>query len=80
MGAMQRKDESGPSREEVLKFLQVVDRLCNFEAEHRQLRSWGIFNNETLPIPEVVTAIEWLNKKFNITSEEIQSWRERGNV
>ena len=65
-----------PTREEALKFLQVVDQLCSYEGEQRMLRSYGgIFRNEELPIPEVVAMITWLTSKFKITSEDMQSWR-----
>lgn len=75
MSEVLRGDE--PTREEALKFLQVVDKLCCFEAEQRQIRHWGIFKTEELPIPEVVSTITWLNTKFNISNEEIQSWRQQ---
>jgi len=49
-----------PTPEEIKKFLDIVSKLDNFEAEHRMIRGWGILSDETLPIPEVVTVMNWL--------------------
>ena len=70
-----------PTREEALKFLQILDRLCMYEIEQRMIRSHvgrsygGIFHNEELPIPEVVTVVSWLNSKFDLTLDDMKSWK-----
>jgi hypothetical protein len=72
------KKEDSPSREEALKFLQVVDQLCSYEGEQRTIRSYGgIFRNEELPIPEVVSVITWLTEKYNINKDDMTGWRNR---
>jgi len=51
-----------PSPDKIKKFVEVVRALSVFEAEHRNLRGWGLFDeNDTLPIPEVVEVLTWLD-------------------
>ena len=61
-----------PSKEEVLKFLQVVDNLCSFEASNRSIRGYGIFKDSELPVPEVVSVIGWLEEEFSIGPGEVR--------
>ena len=49
-----------PTKEEIKKFLDVFDSLSKFEAEHRVLRNWGLWNESELPFPEVLKVVAWL--------------------
>jgi hypothetical protein len=52
-----------PTKQELLRFIEVFDALCNFEALQRAVRSQGVFNPKDLPIPEVVKVLAWLKGK-----------------
>lgn len=52
-------------RADLKKFIEVVERLCKFEADHYRMRGWGVFTKEErsqFPLPEVVSAINWLKE------------------
>lgn len=52
-----------PTKEEIRRFLEVINKLSNFEAEHRTIRGWGAWSErteDTLPIPEAVVVMNWL--------------------
>ena len=49
-----------PSREELLRFLECVNDLSQFEVETRLMRGYGVFREQELPIPEVVGVMTWL--------------------
>jgi len=61
-----------PSAAEILKFLDVVTQLSNFEAQHRLIRGYGLFNEDTdiLPIPEVIVVQNWLRGLIEKTLSE----------
>ena len=54
---------SVPSKQVLKRFLEVFDKLCAFEAETRMVRGYGVFTEEEIPIPEVVTVRQWLEKE-----------------
>ena len=55
-----------PTKDETLIFLEVFDRLAQFEAEQRMIRGYGVFKTQELPIPEVVVTLNWLKSQFGI--------------
>lgn len=61
-----------PTKEQVAKFIDVFRRLSEFEATHRLIRSWGLFDEERdkLPIPDVMEVMTWLRTEFDIEKEE----------
>jgi hypothetical protein len=59
-----------PTSEEIKKFIDVFDRLCKFEADHRNVRKWGCFKDDEVPIPEVVKVSSWLRSKVEITEKD----------
>jgi hypothetical protein len=54
-----------PTKEELAKFLEIFQTLCQFEAQHRQTRNWGAFDEKDLPFPEVVAVQEWLKNIYS---------------
>ena len=58
-----------PTKDQVSKVIEVFYRLSEFEASHRLIRSWGIFDEERdkLPIPDVMEVMIWLKTEFDIT-------------
>lgn len=65
-----------PTREEVVKFLQVIYRLSNFEASQRMIRGYGAFKTSELPIVEFTCVMAWLHEKYLILIEEVNSWKD----
>jgi len=61
-----------PTKEQVAKFIDVFHKLSEFEATHRLIRSWGLFNEDTdkLPIPDVMKVMNWLKKEFDLEVKE----------
>jgi len=55
---------SEPKKEDILMFLDVVGKLSLFEAEHRNIRGWGLFSEERgeLPFPAVIRVQKWLQE------------------
>jgi hypothetical protein len=51
-----------PTKKEIRRFIEVVDKLSKFEAEQRTIRGWGAWSErtDTLPIPEAITVMNWL--------------------
>jgi hypothetical protein len=59
-----------PTSDEVKKTLGVYNLLSRFEANHRQIHSWGVFTEQdVLPIPEILKVEAWLRSEFNIPEE-----------
>jgi hypothetical protein len=57
-------DELNPSCEDIQVFIDIFNKLSNFEAQHRFLRKWGIFSEkDQLPNPSVVRVMGWLKKE-----------------
>ena len=61
-----------PTKQQLSMFIDTFLKLSRFEAEHRSLRGWGIYNEdlEQLPIPEVMVVLNWLHQIKEITKEE----------
>lgn len=53
-----------PTKEEISKFLKIVEALNQFEADHRLRCGWGVWNEDedTLPFPEAVKVTSWLKE------------------
>ena len=54
-----------PSKEEIAEFLEILDRLCIFEADQFNIRGYGAFTQserKMFPIKVVVKVKEWLGK------------------
>ena len=50
-----------PTKDEIKKFLDVVEKLTYFELEHRANEGWGLWSDsDNLPIPESVKVFNWL--------------------
>lgn len=60
-----------PTTAEVKKTLDMYTLLSRFEANHRQLRGWGLIDTskQELPVPEVVKVEAWLRQEFGIPEE-----------
>lgn len=69
---MQDNSIKEPSKEEFIKFLKVTFTAFQFEAQQRQIRGYGAFKEEDLPVPEVVAIINWIKTRYNITEEELK--------
>lgn len=52
-----------PTSEEIKIFLEIFDKLANFESQQRFIRGNAVFEKSELPIPEVVKVINWLREK-----------------
>lgn len=60
-----------PTKQELEKFLEVFDKLSNYEANQRMNRfAGGIFKEKDLPIPEVKKVYKWLENLSNSNNEE----------
>lgn len=51
--------------EEKRQALDAIQRLCNFEAQTRQIRGYGAFKLEELPIPGLVKLCRILEEESN---------------
>jgi hypothetical protein len=51
-----------PSSEEIKRFLEVFDTLCQFEALSRKVRGYGAFSEDEIPSPEVIKVCNWLKE------------------
>ena len=51
-----------PTKEEIRKFLEVVEALNRFEMDHRGRCGWGAWTEgeQHLPFPEAVKVTAWL--------------------
>jgi len=52
-----------PTKDEIKVFLDIWNKLSQFEADHRMRCGWGVWNDRLpseLPIPEVVKVYKWL--------------------
>ncbi len=50
-----------PTHQDIAHFVEVMDKLCFFEAQHYDVRKWGAFvRDENFPDPVVVSVFEWL--------------------
>jgi hypothetical protein len=51
-----------PTKEEIRKFLEVVEALNRFEMDHRARCGWGAWTEgeQILPFPEAVKVTAWL--------------------
>ena len=57
-----------PKKEQIKKFVEVFEKLSQFEAEHRSLRNWGVFNNpdELHEICKItIPVLKWLKEKVD---------------
>ena len=57
-----------PTKDEIKVFLDIWNKLSQFEADHRCIRGWGVWNDHLpseLPIPEVVKVYKWLQDLSN---------------
>lgn len=52
-----------PTSEQILKFVEVFDKLSQFEAEQRVIRGHGCFVEEEIPIKGVKKVRDWLQKQ-----------------
>ena len=53
----------------IKKFVEVIRALSVFEAEHRNIRGWGLFDETAiLPTPEVVEVLAWLEELSKLES------------
>lgn len=55
-----------PSKEEAEKFVEVFDKVCQYEAMQRHIRGYGAFNEYELPFPEVVKVMSWFKDEFGL--------------
>ena len=55
-----------PTKNEIKKFIEVVNALSEFEAQHRMLRNWGIWDEKDLPFPECVKVTNWLKSLIDV--------------
>lgn len=60
-----------PTKAQVEKFIAVFYSLSEFEATHRLIRSWGLFNEESdkLPIPDVMEVMSWLKQEYGLENK-----------
>lgn len=53
-----------PTKEDFNKFIDAFEKLASFEAFSRENRGQGCFDENDLPIPEVVKVLGWLNEEL----------------
>ena len=56
-----------PTKKDLIKFIEVFDILCNFEAEQRNIRGYGLFPDG--PVPEVMVVRKWLSRLVEVCRE-----------
>jgi hypothetical protein len=52
-----------PTKDEIRQFVEILNALSRFEAEHRARCGWGAWTEaeqEKLPFPEAVKVTAWL--------------------
>jgi len=61
-----------PTKEEIRKFLEVVEALNRFEMDHRGRCGWGAWTEgeQHLPFPEAVKVTAWLRNVASADTEE----------
>lgn len=58
-----------PTKKDLEVFMDIFNRLSNFEAMHRHLRGWGEIKEWELPSEEVMKVMAWLGKKVEDEEE-----------
>lgn len=68
-----------PTKQEINKFVEVVNRAFAFEAEHRYRKGWGAFAEYELPVPEVKKFIDWVERESWAVRlwNKINRWKKR---
>lgn len=62
-----------PVGDDLKAFLDVWNRLCNFEASQRYIRGYGAFNPNELPIPAAVRVIKWMEQRVATAASAVKS-------
>ncbi len=52
-----------PTKEEIDKFVKIIDQLERYEAQQRFIRGYGCFDERELPIKEYQKVRKWLVNK-----------------
>lgn len=52
-----------PSTKEIEKFINIFDKLCQFEATQRVVKGGGCLDTPDLSFKEVIKVIGWLRQK-----------------
>lgn len=51
-----------PTKEEIRKFLEIIETLNQFEVDHRLRCGWSVWTEDVLPFPEAVKVTAWLRQ------------------
>ncbi|MDB4330170.1 hypothetical protein N9948_00385 [bacterium] len=59
-----------PTSEEIKKFVEVFDKLCQFEAEQRVIQNKGCYLDDDYPIKVVGKVKSWLKSRATVKDKD----------
>lgn len=60
---MSENSTTEPTKAQLVRFIEVFEKLDGFEAQTRFTRGWGAFRAEELPDADVIAVMAWLRGK-----------------